>query len=254
MQGKALVGYFEAVKLTDYFNSIFVINLDKRTDRWAECMAEFLTAKIPLSKVTRWSAYENAATPQSAGTHTHRDILRHVARERIPRALILEDDFCAITTKMLADVGHIPGRKVLDTHCSILNGDGNLSQRFEAMIPFLPDNYDFLYLGGGYAEPPVARYNRHVIQTGTLKGTHAYAVTAESAAKWTAWIDGRTNGDIDFNCGAADDMITSASHEGFKFYCLQPRLLSQRPSFSNLTMRHEDYLDSMTNPDHESLC
>lgn len=241
------------MKFLNYFNEIYVINIDKRTDRWAECVAEFLTAKIPLSKVTRWSAYENAATPQSAGTHTHRDILRHVAGEKIPRALILEDDFCAITTKMLADAGHIPGRKVLDTHCSILNGDGNLSQRFEAMMPFLPDNYDFLYLGGGYAEPPVARYNRHVIQTGTLKGTHAYAVTAESAAKWTAWIDGRTNGDIDFNCGAADDMITSASHEGFKFYCLQPRLLSQRPGLSDLTGRMESYLDSLTNDFHENL-
>lgn len=239
------------MKFTKYFDRIFVINLDRRTDRWAECVAEFKTAKIPMDYVTRWSAYENAATPQSAGTHTHRDILRYITKNKVERSLILEDDFSAITTKMLTDAGHIKGRKVLDTHCSIMDGNGTFAERFEAMMPFLPADYDFLYLGGGYGENAVRRYSRHVIQCNSMKGTHAYAVTGMAAAKWTAWIDYKTGGDLDFNCGAADDMITSASHDGFKFYCLQPRILTQRPSFSDLTNRMESYLDSMTNPDHE---
>jgi len=241
------------MKFTDYFSKVFVINLDRRDDRLSECITEFFAAKIPMSMVSRWSAYEKSATPQSGGTHSHRDLLRHIATNKIPRALILEDDFAAITTKILTDAGHIRGRKVLDTHCSVLDGNGTFVERFEALIPFLPPDYDFLYLGGGYGEPPISRYNKRVVQCGMMKGTHAYACTAESAARWTDWIDMKTGGDLDFNCGAADDMITGASHEGFKFYCLQPRLLYQRPSRSDLTGKDENYLDSMTNPDHESM-
>src|ERR1700690_1841942 len=146
MLKQTLERYFE-MKFLDYFQAIFVVNLDRRKDRWEECEIEFETAGIPLEKVTRWSAYENAATPQSAGTHTHRDILRHMAKEKIPRALILEDDFSAITKKILMEAGHIRGRKVLDGHCSVLNGYGTFAERFEAMLANLPTDYDFLYLG-----------------------------------------------------------------------------------------------------------
>lgn len=240
------------MKFAQFFDAIFVINLDRRKDRWQQCIEEFKAARIPLGRVTRWSAYEKGVTPESSGSHTHRDIIRHIASGKIKNALILEDDFQPITTEMLKAAGHVKGRKVLDTHCSILNGEGAFVERFEAMIPFLP-KYDFLYLGGGYAEKPIARFSRHVIQCGMVKGTHAYAITHDAAVRWTDWIDGKTNGDPDNNCGASDDIVSGASHDGFKFYMLQPRLLTQRPSYSDLTKTTTNYLDSMTNPDHEAM-
>jgi hypothetical protein len=239
------------MKFTDYFQSVFVINLDRRTDRWAECVEEFLAAKIPLSMVTRWSAWEKGQTPQSSGSHSHRDVIRHIAQNKIPRALILEDDFAAITTKVLIDAGHKRGLPVMDTHCSVLDGNGSFAQRFEAMIPFLQE-YDFLYIGGAYASPPIYRENKHVIRCDKMKCCSSYVVTSEAASKWTAMMDRKTNYDIHFNCGAADDIIAGFS-DVLHYSCLQPRLLYQRSSRSDLTGNVENYLDSMTNPDHEAM-
>ena len=242
------------MKFTDFFDQLIVINMASREDRRKDCYRIFKENDIPLSMVTRWSAYTTGPSPQSSGSHSHRDVIRHVANEKIKSALILEDDFEPITTVMLKNAGHMHGRQVLDTHCSILNGTGSFPERFEAMIPFLPKEYDFLLLGGAYAENPIGRYNEHVIQCKMIKGIHAYAITDTSAQKWTNWMDDKTGGDINFNCGAADDIITSASHfADFKFFILQPRLLTQRPSKSDLSGCEVNYLDSMTNPHHENL-
>jgi hypothetical protein len=237
------------VKLTEFFDAIFVINLERRSDRWLECLTEFHAAGIPQYRITKWKASESGPTPQSCGTRSHREILRHIVENNIKCALVLEDDFQAITVPMLKEAGHIRGRRVLDAHCSILDGEGTFAERFEALIPFIPPDFDFLYLGGGYGEAPISRYNKHMIRCRTMKGTHAYGVTWKAAKNWTAWIDERTKGDLDHNCGAADDMITAASHF-MRFYCVEPRLLTQRPSYSDLSKTTVSYLDSFTNPDH----
>ena len=92
----------------DFFDKIFCINLDARTDRWAEAQNEFKNVGI-LDKVERWSAgprlpasnpQANIATRQNphqelgciARARDDLDIIKLCKRKRYKNVLIFEDD------------------------------------------------------------------------------------------------------------------------------------------------------------------
>ena len=37
------------MKITDFFDKTFCINLDRRFDRWSECVADFISKIIPFN-------------------------------------------------------------------------------------------------------------------------------------------------------------------------------------------------------------
>jgi hypothetical protein len=239
----------DAAKL---FDAIFLINLPHRTDRWTESMEELAIAKIPQRLVTRWEPCYDPKNCMAAGARTHRLLMRHVAGLDLQRVLILEDDFCAITKKILVDAGFKPEQDVWKTHCSVLDGNGTFVQRFAALQPWLPLKWDVLYLAGGYGEPPLSRFNKHVLRVGRMKCTSTFMTNSAFARKWTAWIDDLTGGDLGFGLGACDDVLAIKSHD-FDYYCLQPRLLFQRASYSETNKETISYLFSMTDPVHEMM-
>ena len=66
-------------------------------------------------------------------TASHRALLEIIAYNKWPRVPVLEDDF-----EFIHDDFH---------------------NKFESMAKLVPDNWDMFYLGGHYAEAPVARVN-----------------------------------------------------------------------------------------------
>jgi len=234
------------------FDAIFLINLPHRQDRWTECMEELAIAKIPQRLVSRWEPDYDPNNCMAAGARTHRRLMRYIAKRDFHRVLILEDDFCAITKKVLVDAGFKPEQEVWKTHCSILDGNGTFVQRFAAMQKYLPAKWDILYLAAGYGEPPISRFNQHVIRCGRMKCTSTFMTNSAMAKKWTEWIDDVTQGDVTKGFGACDDVLAIKSHD-WDYYCLQPRLLFQRASWSDTTKQAISYLYSMTDPVHESM-
>lgn len=252
--------------LQTYFDHrIYVINLDRRTDRWEACREQLCRMGLDSHRV---SAFAHPTSGVYGCARSHRQLWRDIAHGPHERALILEDDFSAITPDILRTPflelpnhetlfphvhGFKPEQKVWQTFHSILDGGGNANERFAALIPFLPAEWDILYLGASYGEAPISRLNPHVIRTASMKTTTAYAITRDYARRLGAMIDksmGST--DLDRHPGAIDDVLGSYAKD-HRYYCIQPRLFYQRPSRSDISGETVNGLFSMTDPVHEGM-
>ncbi len=203
-----------------YFSKILCINLDRRADRWLHCLAQF--AKYGLTKVERFEAHgdvmmEGKVNGNAGCTASHRGILELICHHKWPRTLVLEDDF-----EMIHD----------DFHA-----------RFEAMLPEVPNDWDMLYLGGHYAEKPIARISPHVIRMGKMLTTSSYGITYEMARKMAPHISG---------IGPIDQLYGGYHHEA-KCYIFQPRLIVQYTNYSDLMEQEQKNDWPMTDTYHEKM-
>jgi len=237
------------MKLWDYFSRIVCINLDRRTDRVVECLAEMDANHIPHDKIERFSGFDHPTSGHEGCTRSHRMLLREIADGPHERVLILEDDFAAVTKSRLIQAGFKPEQEVWKTHCSILGGMGDLNARFNCLSPWLPSEWDVLYLGGSFQEAPISRLNKHVIRCGGMLTTSSYGITRAFARKWTEAAD--AEGDLDHFIGPIDLFFCRLSHAN-NFYVIQPRLIFQRQSKSDLDGGNHSRLFDMTDPVGES--
>ncbi len=237
------------MKLNDFFQRVFLINLDRREDRLKESTDE---ANRNDLTVHRFPGYDHPTSGHEGCTRSHRMLLREIADGPWERVLVLEDDFACVTRARLKLAGFKESQDVWKTHASVLNGEGNLNHRFNCLVPFLPLEWDVLFLGASYAETPIIRFNRHVIQCAGMKGTGSVGVTRKFAQRFTAKADADTGGDLDKWVGPIDDYYSSFSRDGLHF-CLQPRLIYQRKSPSDIDGGNNDRLFDHTDAAHEQM-
>lgn len=189
--------------LHSYFDKIFVLNRDSRTDRWERCAAQLEKFGITAE---RFSAHDKCVIDGHVGgnggcTASHRAMLEVIAYMKWPRTLILEDDF------------------------EIVHEDFN--ERFDSTVRQMPAEWDMFYLGGHYAEKPQSRHSTNVIRMAHMMTTSSYGVSWEFAREAAPHIFG--NGPI--------DCLYYTYHERKRCYILDPRLIVQRECFSDLQGR-----------------
>lgn len=205
--------------LNNYFEKVFCINLDHRTDRWLSCQTQFDKFGIVAE---RFKGYENLihdgiVNGNFGCTSSHRALLEIISYHKWERTLVLEDDF------------------------QILHDD--FCDRFDRMICFVPNDWDMLYLGGHYGEAPESRINQHVVKMKRMLTTSSYAVTLHQARKMAPYI-----------CGPAPiDSLYGGWHLTDNCYILQPRLMVQYGNFSDIQRRHMDNSACMTDVRHENM-
>lgn len=205
-----------------YWPAIFVVNLARRRDRWEHFNGEM--KKIGVPTVFRLEGFEvvgrDGKPDGNRGcTASHRSLLDAICFHQIKRALIFEDDAMIVPE--------------------------NFHEVWDDIEPRIPQDWDMLYLGGHYAEDPIARVNPNIIRCGRMKTTSSYGITLQMARKMAPEIFGVGPVDELFG-GFADDR---ANH----FYCLQPRLFAQYPNVSDIQGRHMDNSMCMLDRRHESL-
>lgn len=220
--GGNLNGPFFPGGISSYFDKIFCINLNRRPERWEDCVREI--DKFGLSNVERFPAIDGITLPfpplyqGNAGcVASHRAILDLIVKNGWNRTLILEDDF-----KIVRD----------DFHAL-----------FAHLIQFVPDDWDMLYLGGHYACPPRCRINQHLIRHAGMKTTSSYGITREFAAKVAPHITGS---------GPIDDLYCG-HHAGNNCYIFQPRMITQREGYSDLSYQPINNEPSMLDESHENM-
>jgi glycosyl transferase family 25 len=73
--------------------AIYCINLDKRTDRWQECLQNYAAMGLPIDLVQRWSAVEDAEFGALGCAKSHLAALADfMTRRTEPYCLVMEDD------------------------------------------------------------------------------------------------------------------------------------------------------------------
>lgn len=201
------------------FDKAFVINRLARHDRWVHAQEELW--KLGLS-AERFEAYDkplNDGIPNGnmGCTASHRALLEIIAYKKWERVLVLEDDFVALYD--------------------------DVPDRLKAMLPEVPSDWDLIYLGGHYAEKPIARVSPHVIRCGRMMTTSSYVIGARQARKMAPYISG---------VGPIDSLFSGFAYDS-KFYILQPRLFAQYTSMSDLCDHERDNVPCMTDTNHENM-
>lgn len=212
--------------IDEYFDAVFVINLASRPDRWAHFTAEM--EKVGIRAYNRFEGYDRPiGKEKGAGNFgcvaSHRGVMEVIAYEKFARALVFEDD-ATLSPRVKA---------------------GEFAATWETIERRLPAAWDVLYLGGHYAEPPLARLNASVIRCGRMHTLSSYAITWQMARKIAPTY---------FGHGPSDSLFGSfADDRSNFFYIVQPRLFVQYPSYSDLQDREMDNSLCMTDRRHEDM-
>lgn len=201
--------------INEYFDRVFAINLKRRPDRLAHFEEQCAKHNI---KFERFEAYDIAFDGNSnTGCNcSHRAIMEIVAYQKIPRALIFEDD-----NEFVYE----------DTQ-----------ERFSKAIAEVPGDWSWLWLGGSYGSEPKGRISEHVMEIDTMMTTSSYAVTWQTAREVAPWISGP----------AGIDSLYHGFTQRMKAYSLVPRLCVQYTNVSDIQHRVMDNRTSMEDPHHEA--
>lgn len=207
------------ITVNDYFQAVVWIGSVNRGDRAEQMMAQFAKFGIQAQRFeAHWKPIVNGVPNGNAGcSASHRGVLELCAHNRWARTLVLEDD------------------------ATVLSND--FPEQFDAMVRDVPEEWDFLFLGAGYAEAPKRRVNGSIIQTNALMTTSSYGITCEMARKMAPHISG---------IGPIDSLFHEWQRAN-RCYIFSPRLMAQRPSFSDLQEKASENLTSMTDTRHEEM-
>ena len=186
--------------VNEYFDAVYVINLDRRTDRMEKLDPQLNKLGI---KYERFPAVDGNAlniSPIIAGTMSHQYLLSRCENKRV---LVLEDD-----------------AQFVD----------DFNEKFDEYMQHLPEDYDIFYLGA-----LIPKYTGKVDDIGNpywfkqvlTTGSHAYSVHPERTKYFAHKLDGyEWYIDIGLRIFA----------EGYKALIAQPNLVTQFPSYSDLRL------------------
>jgi hypothetical protein len=203
-----------------YWDRIIVINLERRTDRWAHFLNEMMN--IGVTSFERFYGYDKPAysSPVPSGnegcTASHRGVLEIIAFNKWRRVLVLEDDVEVIVR--------------------------DFNATWEAVEPRIPVEWDMLYLGGHYGEDPIARVNANVLRCGCMLTTSSYGITWQMARRMAPAI-----------CGIGPiDSLYGGFHRKNRCLITQPRFFAQYTNVSDLQDREMNNRMCMTDRRHEA--
>jgi GR25 family glycosyltransferase involved in LPS biosynthesis len=204
------------MKITDLFDKTFCINLERRSDRWDECMSEF--NKFGLTNINKFIAVDGKDLPQVksgfvtpsrlALVLTNIKILEEAIENNYNSILILEDDI--EFTDLVNDIGDF--------------------------YKMLPEDWDMLYFGGNHnthmgIKPPII-INEKVSKLHYTFSTHCVAINKSAFVK----IYDRLK-----KCDNALDVIYVELQNTLNVYSFYPMIATQRVSFSDIENMVTDY-------------
>lgn len=196
--------------MNNFFKQIECVNLDRRGDKWEECLAEFATHGL---KVDRFSAVDGNPIGYKGGLLdgaignllSHIDIIKRAKENGYDNVLIFEDDII-----MLDGVVDI----------------------FNEWVKGVPDDWDLLYLGGNHNDSLNIMVNEHVKKITNTYTTHAYAIRN---TVYDLVLDTLNK------FSSEGDVLMAEVQRECNAYCFIPNIAWQRPSKSDIFNKYVNY-------------
>lgn len=204
------------MKLTDFFDKTYCINLERRTDRWEESINEF--KKYNLNNIERYNAVDgNNLTKDQIGVigasktaliMSNISIIETAIEENLNSILILEDDI------------------------EFTNELNNISEYFN----FLPNDWDMIYFGGnhnlhmGIKKPKII--NEKICKLHHTYSTHCVGINKKAFNKILKRIKLFDD---------ALDVIYVDLQKSLNVYSFYPTIATQRVSYSDIENKIVDY-------------
>jgi hypothetical protein len=200
------------VNLSKYFDKIYVINLDRRPDRYEEFQKEI--SKYGIENVERFSAIDGVTiTPNNmkllAGEigvlESHLEIVKKCKEEGLKNVLIMEDD--------------------------VYFSDEIL--KLDEYMAAVPEDWEFLYFGGNhvYGEPPIL-VNDKVIKLNYTVALQCVAINSSVFDVVEGVLPKRQK---------QVDAYYAELQETFNVYGFYPNMAKQTAGFSDIQNRNVDY-------------
>jgi len=204
------------MKITDFFDKTFCINLDRRFDRWSECVAEF--DKNKLVGIERFKAVDGKSLSE------------------LPKGFLTTSRLALVLTNML-----ILDKAIEENYDSILilEDDVEFTNQVTNMKSFfdlLPEDWDMLYFGGNHnthvgSEPPTI-INDKVCKLHNTFSTHCVAINNKAFKEILERLK---------KCDNALDVIYTELQKKLNVYSFYPMIATQRVSFSDIENKMTDY-------------
>lgn len=212
------------MKINDFFDKIYCINIDRRTDRWESCLKEF--EKYGLI-VERFSAVDgntenyNLGYPHDnelAGAISHLNVIKKSKDLDLKNVLILEDDVVFIE---------------------------NLNQFFQFLITLLPADWDGVHFGGNHVGG-LSMINANIGKMNKSYALHAYGLNNKSYDPIILYMENCINNVIQngkdvIKVSVAADFFMADLHKNLNFYCFRPHIAWQREDYSDIQRSKVNY-------------
>lgn len=199
--------------LQKYFDNIYVINLDKREDRWEHVQSELGKYDIEAERVSAVNGFKHPkrkevnVNPGALGCSlSHIGVLEDAKENRYDSILVFEDDIVF---------------------------ERNFDRRFEDYYSQLPDDWKMLYLGGNHRKKP-EKYSRNVSIVKKTLTTHSYALKSEIYNYVLDKINGK-HYDL-----PVDNIYTHIQREK-TVYTFNPRIVVQLEGYSDILGGFRNY-------------
>jgi GR25 family glycosyltransferase involved in LPS biosynthesis len=185
------------MKVNDYFDKVVVINLDRRIDRMAKLAPQLEALGITYERHSAVDGFARNISPIIAGTMSHVEVMKKYSGQKV---LILEDDALFVD---------------------------DFNEKFTEVIQDLPKDWDVLYLGALVPKETgeVTQVSNHWWRQVFTTGTHAYCIRPEMMDYFISKLDG-------FEWFI--DVGLREFAQQYRPYIVQPNLVIQFPSFSDL--------------------
>lgn len=204
------------MKITDYFDKTFCINLNRRSDRWDECIIEF--NKNELDKIERFEAVDGKDLSQK------------------PNGFLTQSRLALVLTNI-----KIIEKSIKNNYNSILILEDDVEftsqvKNMDLYFKSLPENWDMLYFGGNHnthvgSKPPKI-INDKVCKLHNTYSTHCVAINKKAFDKVLCRIK---------KLDHALDVIYAELQNTLNVYSFYPMVATQRVSFSDIENKITNY-------------
>lgn len=184
-----------------FFDKIYCINLDKRKDRWGNCVNEFGRVGLVCERFTAYDGDNH----HLAFNKSQYEVLKKAVEDGGQRILILEDD-------------------VIFKSCHHL----------ESACNQLPLDWDCLWLGANLNGTKQERFSGNLFTIKNAFTTHAVAYSRNMAE----WIVSNFNPD---EFPIYDEWLRINVQSEYKCFVIAPMIAWQRPDHSDIWGHHADY-------------
>lgn len=198
--------------LNNFFDKILCISLDNRPDRWEECVRVFTKHNLDVERLPAIYGRDLNIPHQNGDWYygvlgcsmSHLFAVKYARQLNLNNVLILEDDV-----------------EFID----------NVNKRFTEILPELPFDWDMLYFGGNHMESP-RKVSTHLSRVSNTLACHAIGLNFKF---FDTAIQALTN------INTINDVNYTTLQKDYNVFVTDPHLAWQRPGYSSILERHEDY-------------
>jgi glycosyl transferase family 25 len=201
--------------MNDYFDHIYCINLDRRTDRWEEVSKLFENNDLIVERHSAFDGKKELTLPypsssELAGAISHRDVILKAKELGLKNVLVFEDD---------------------------VEFEGNLNNKFESIKDFIPKDWDMIYFGGNHVGGLI-QVNDYFFKCMKTYALHMYAVNESCYDLFIKYLSDKIkwtlNGKNYLKPSVAADFFVSDLHQITNTYVIKPHLAWQKEGYSDI--------------------